>query len=75
MIAVANDNKPHPLLVEFYFWQSKVQPNKDKPNFLFKSPFKEWDQKISNFIWFYKFEYGYHEKSRQLLKEQLRIVK
>lgn len=68
---VSNDNKPHKLLKEFYFWQYKCGEDIRFPRRLYQKPFKEWDQIINNFIWFYKFECSVVDRIR---RDNIRVI-
>ena len=76
-VKTVNDNKQHPLLKEYFFWQKKAGFPKKIPSNFFRKIGKNYtpERYLANFIWFFQFEMSFQEKERERVRETLRIVK
>ncbi len=76
LYAPANDNTEHPLLEEYLRWRSKVFPHHDlmPPKEYLKTPFKQRERSLGNFIWFFKFEHSFAENAVVIRRNNIRVV-
>ncbi len=70
----ANQNVEHEMFKEFYVWQKKIQWERKIPRDYFKTSFANRHQMLANFIWFFKFEYDFAQKSAEIRRKEMRSV-